>query len=401
MSHVDRTKRIPKFTGDVYYVSPTYGNDNNDGLSPETELASASAATALMTTGDAVVLGAGTYTENINLDIANCEMWIELGAQIIPPTGVALTVDGNFCRVECPGGALKITPASGCTGVVVNGNFCYLDEIRVAANSLGTLGFDLVGDGIDARRIRCSSPQTAAFKVQGDKIKLEDCCTGGDYAGSKGYWVTNSCDKTRLINCGSQGHSGGGFYVDSGVTNGCFSECRSGGGDGRWVDSDHSCVWSDFTYDVEKHKSNILASGVTTYNLFEITGAVRVQDIFGSVKAAVANTSSTIYLQAYSTNGTADVTDAPGTQIQADPIGTVYIRNHDATVAITKAEPDSGPVVAESADYRDPKTPIDIIADPGATTYLRLVLSDAVASGTIDWHIHWEPLDDDGFVETV
>ena len=66
---------------------------------------------------------------------------------------------------------------------------------------------------------------------------------------------------------------------------------------------------------------------------------------------------------------------------------------------IDVADPTSGPSVAENVNWRDPVTAVDIVKDVGADTYVRLVLSLALASGVIDWHCHWEPLSDDGFLE--
>ena len=36
-----------------------------------------------------------------------------------------------------------------------------------------------------------------------------------------------------------------------------------------------------------------------------------------------------------------------------------------------------------------------------ADTYIQLVLTAAMASGAIHWHIEWEPITDDGFIESV
>jgi len=240
MSNIDRTGKIQKFSGHIYYVSANYGDDANNGLNPETELQTIGAAIGKLVQGDAIVIGAGNYTETgLNLNVNNCEMWFEIGAQISPSSGVCLTISGSFCRVTCREGALKINnDDAATTGLLVTGNFCYLDEIRVACVSTGAIGFDLQGDGIDARRCRCSSPAVAAFKIQGDTIKVEHCCTGGEVANNSiGFWITNSCDKARVDNCGSQGHATASLQIDEGCTNVVVRDGTAGGGDGHFIDN--------------------------------------------------------------------------------------------------------------------------------------------------------------------
>ena len=140
-------------------------------------------------------------------------------------------------------GNVRIDPTGGATGVDVTGNFVYIDHLRINANDAGALGFDITGNGSELHNCRASAPTTAAYKVQGDKTMLRNCCTGGTTdAGTIGSWVTNSCDKARLRDCGSQGHSTAGFQIDTGCTNVVARQSSSGGGDGHFVDN------GDYTY---------------------------------------------------------------------------------------------------------------------------------------------------------
>jgi len=294
MSYLDRTKKIPKFTGNLYYVSLANGDDSNDGLSPETELKTIGAAIAKLASGDAIVVGAGNYTETgLDLNVLDCEIWFEIGARLSPTSGTALIVSGNFCRVTCREGALQVNTASGEAGVVVTGNFVYLDEIRVACNSVGTLGFDLQGDGVDARRCRSSSPTVAAFKIQGDKIKIEDCCTGGDVANNTiGIWITNSCDKARANNCGTQGHAAACVQIDDGCTNVVIRDGTGGGGDGHFIDNGtltfldlmdrDSREMHEHTYP-QPNGEGTAGTAVTVNNVVgDETGTTNVQNYFGN-----------------------------------------------------------------------------------------------------------------------
>ncbi len=415
MTYGGSTHHIPKFGGDIYYISAS-GNDSNAGTDPDTALLTIGAGIDKLSAGDALTIMAGTYTETgLDLDVNNCEMWFEIGAIIDPASGVALTISGDYCRVTCPGGALLVEPATNATGVLVSGSFCYLDEIRVSCFNTdeatsADIGFDITGNGADLRRCRVSSPDVAAFKVQGDSVKLEDCCTGGGAGAvafsSIGYWVTNTCDKFRIKNCGSQGHGTAGFQVDTGCTNGVIIDFSSGGGDGKWTDADDNTIISDMYYDDKLYKGITLTatggvgSAGTNYNLFKVTGAVVIHNILGHVTTIFANTSSLINLEIYSSNASVELTDASGApDVQAAPVGAVYLRNSTSDDPLDSGVPSSTPAIIENANFRDPNLPIPILADVGATTYIQMQLSAALASGAIHWHCHWEPLTDDGFLE--
>jgi len=231
---------IPLFTGAIYYVDAAAADDTEDGLSPATAKKTIGAAITAASAGDAITIKQGTYTETgLDVNKTGLELWFELGAILDPASGDCLTVSGSYCRVTCPGGALRVNNDAGAnTGVVVTGNFVYLSEIRVSCGSTGTLGFDVQGTGCDLRRCRCAAPLTAAFKVSGDKNKLEECCTGGEIADTSiGFWITGSCDKARLRWCSSQGHSTAGFQFDTGCTNIVAFGCEGGGGDGHFIDN--------------------------------------------------------------------------------------------------------------------------------------------------------------------
>lgn len=392
---------LPLFTGDVYYVDAGQSDDSEDGTSPETAKKTIGAGIGLLSAGDALAIKAGTYTETgLDLNVAGCELWPEIGVILDPASGTCLTISANYCKVWCPGGSMFVTPAAGETGVLVSGNNCYLADIRVNCASTADIGFDLTGNGAVLENCRCADPLEAAFKIQGDKIKLKDCCTGGTPADTSiGYYITNNADKFRLVSCGSQGHATSGFYIDAGCTNGCVRECDSGVGDGRWYDPDHATAFAGFEYDDEKNKVITFTSG-TTYNLFQVTGAVRVEDIYGVVRTQIENVASTAYLQLYSTGGTADITDAPGVDIANAVAGSVIMRNEDSTNALNLASA-ATPAKIESTSFNNPKVPIDLIADADQTTYIRLVLSAELESGVMRWHCHFTPLSDNGWLEAV
>jgi len=147
---------VKQFAGNIYYVSPT-GNDASQGTSPTAPFLTIGAAILACAVGDGIDIKAGIYTEvGLNLNVNAVEMWFEIGAVIDPATGTALTVSAHYCRVTCEGGALKITPAALQTGLLVSGNFCFVNEVLVFAGSSANIGFDITGDGCDLRRCGCA-----------------------------------------------------------------------------------------------------------------------------------------------------------------------------------------------------------------------------------------------------
>jgi len=410
------TDDIRKFPGNIYYVDAAEADDTADGTTPETAKKTIGAAIGLLVAGDAIVIKAGIYTEiNLNLNVANCQLWPEIGTVIKPASNTALTISASYCKVWCPGGSLLIDPdGANTTGMLITGNFCYISDVRVKCDSVADIGFDIgetgtaKGSGCVLDNCRSSAPLIAAFKIQGDKVKLEDCCTGGETT-SIGFWVTDSCDKCRIKNSGSEGHQTSGFQVDAGCTNGVIKDCSSGGGDGRWTDADHAFVWSDFTYDNEIHKVITLtatggdvASDGKHYNLFKVTGAVKVHSIFGVIETLTPGTNSTVNLELYSTNAQPDITDSAGAPDLINRcVGTVLSRESVATDPLEMGEPDSTPAVIENTSFRDPRVPVILVKDDAADTYIQMVLSAALATGKIDWHCQWEPISDNGFLQAA
>jgi len=289
-----------------------------------------------------------------------------------------------------------------------------LNEIRVAcfitdeANS-ADIGFDITGNGADLRKCRVSSPDVASFKIQGDKVKLEDCCTGGGANGtafsSIGYWVTNSCDKTRLRNCSSQGHGTASFQIDAGVTNGVAMDCGSGPGDGTFHDASDTFSFEGFehngavdVFNSPVRKTTTFSGAATTYNIFKVTGSVRIQDIVGHVTTVIASTNSDIHLEVYSTGGTVDLTDNVGApNLNALRVETLLVRTDDSSEPLEAASSAAPAIIEYGA--RAASVEVNVVADAAQDTYIRLNITNALASGAIHWHCNYRPISDDGFVE--
>ena len=396
---------IPKFGGDIWYCNGGAVASGN-GNTPATPFQTITEALVAASAGDAISVKQGTYDESgLDLNLAGLELWLEAGVILQDSSdGTVLTISGFGCKVTGSGN-VRIDPTGGATGVDVTGNFVYVEKLRINCNLVSRLGFDITGDAAEIINCRCADPVAAAFKCQSDKVLFRDCCTGGN-ASSIGFWFTNSCDKYRVCGCTSQGHSMASFQVDTGCTNGVIDRFSSGGGDGRWVDTDHATVIINLAYEREEFSPVTFtnAGGVggagTNYNLFKVTGGVRVFNIWGHVTTATPATNSTVNLELYSTNAAIDITDAAGApDLVSRCAGTVLVRESVATDPLEIGEPDSTPAVIENTNFRHLHVPVILCKDDAADTYIQLVLSAALASGAMLWHVEWEPVTDDGFVE--
>jgi len=60
---------------------------------------------------------------------------------------------------------------------------------------------------------------------------------------------------------------------------------------------------------------------------------------------------------------------------------------------------DGTPAIIEETNFRNVAIPIVLVKDDSANTYVQVNLDVALASGEIHWHVEWEPITDDGFLE--
>ncbi len=386
------------FGGSRWYVDAANGVDTNDGLTPSTAFATIGQGITSSAAGDAINVRTGDYDEdNLDLNKDGLELLCEIGAKIVNTAGGAtecLTVSGNYCRIST-----LIVNQAGIKGIVITGNVCLIDTSEVVGC---TVGYEITGARPYISTVRSTQHTVTGFDINSSYGTYESIYAVGTNGATRGVYLSGtSADGNTITDGSTVGNSTAGYEVVTGATGNIFKNCSQGVGDGRWVDADNASVWSDFTFDNRVFKAITFAGAPTVYNVFKLTGGVRLSGLVGHVETQIANTSSTLHVELYSTGGTVDITDAPGANIQALVAGSVLVRNEDSTGPIDVGEPDGEPAIVENTNFRDPQTPIDIIKDDSADTYVRLVISSALASGVVHWHAQWEPITDDGFLEAA
>ena len=398
-------RHIPKFGGEIWYVDGTGGNDSNTGTKPDDAFLTIGQAFTDMAAGDAVNVKAATYTET-GLDLGTgdtkdfVELWCEIGVVIDPATGTGLTVSGDYCKVL---GQVVITPSAANTGLLVSGSFGYFQDVTASA---GDINFEISGTGNSFVRCIGSIPSDSSFSIQANSQILKECSTAGIGTATNGYKINNSADYCVLRSCTSIGHGTAGYNIITGSVSCTILDCSSGAGDGRWVDIDHASVWSNFTFENHINKEiDIAQSGADTYeyNLFKVTGTVKIKEITGFVETVLTGSNTACYLQVYSANGSEVITKATGVTIGAALVGSFVGRVDDDGEALAFHDADA-PGMIDSVDASNQSFRVieDRTGAAHVATYIRFIhTTDGASTGEIDWYIMWEPISDDGFLEPV
>jgi len=394
-------QHVPQFGGEVYYVNAGSGDDNNSGNSPDNAFATIGVGITAAQTGDAISVKAGTYTEaSLDLGTAGAktavELWCEMGVLIDTAGGAtALTVSGASCKIT---GDLKITPDDGEIGLLVSGAECKIDGVKILE---GSHCFSITGQGVVINNCAAGFPAsgTAGFNINGTQARLSNCSTVGDTT-TYGYLIKTGKNTGTLRSCTSAGHETAGYYIETNCADWTIFNCSSGSNDGKWRDIDSVNVWCNFCYDDIKYKE-ITGNGVLqTFDLFKVTGAVKVTNIEGHVSSTdiTCGGACTVKLE-LEANGAAKAMSTAAGNINGLLAGSVIIKDADTGEPLSIGDNNGDCVVVENANYRDPNSPLILVKESGQDTHIQFVTSDTMdANSTIHWHVHWEPVTDDGFL---
>lgn len=121
-----------------------------------------------------------------------------------------------------------------------------------------------------------------------------------------------------------------------------------------------------------------LLTSASPNNIFTVVGAIRVLDIFGRVDVVIANTACTVRLGALSTGLSEVFMSAASASVAQAAVGTIIsIDGTAANAAILSANQAR---VAQA-------TPWDV-----HTGVIRITNSGSPATGTVSWHMLYEPI---------
>ena len=230
------TENIEKFTGTIYYVTAD-GNDANNGLSPITPKLTIANAVATAGANDKIIVGPGTYTENVTLAHNGMELFGETGTTMVG----TLTITGNSCRVD----GMIVSPV-GALGIDLDGLYCIITDTFVVGTP--TIAFDIDGAYNIIVGCKVTGHTATAFDIASNNICIENCIAHGAEAGTRGYYFSNAAADTCTIKRSiSAGNDTSGFEVIAGCTRIVVTDCCSGGGDGERIDLGTRTQWCNFT----------------------------------------------------------------------------------------------------------------------------------------------------------
>ena len=186
------------FTGDVFYVDAAASDDTGAGTSPRTAKKTIGAAIGIASAGDRITVKAGTYVEDVVMNLASLELHCEIGT-VLDGTGTCLTVSGGDCMVIGP---VKITPAADQVGVhVLTNDGNEFHDVRVKG-SASTAGWDFDIGGSILRNCSGSGIKATGkcFDIGGDGTKLYGCYAAGTTT-SYGFYADGTIVRGLLDGC--------------------------------------------------------------------------------------------------------------------------------------------------------------------------------------------------------
>ena len=384
-------EHFPAYTSKIWYVKTAAdgGDDTHSGKEPDAAFATIGQAISSASAGDAITVKTGTYTANVDVNKTGLELWGEIGATIVG----TLTVSANSCGVR----GLVITPVAA-VGLALTGSFCVIEGVQIKGTP--TIAMDIDGSDNVVNNCNAIGYTVTAFDISAPRVHLYRCVAHGADTATRGFYLSNAAaDINYLEECSSLGNTTAGYELVTGVANCALVRCASGSDDGRWLDTDYASTWPDFNFDNLIRKS-ITLDGSGTYNLFQVTGEVQINHIYGIVTTALPAATTAASLQLFPAGGAAiQLTSLAGSDISSLPVGSMINKAATAATAISVSNSTLG-FLSEQTGLL-----LAIFAvgqkTGGIATYVRLNVTEVGTSGAIDWYCDWQPLSNDGFLAPV
>ncbi len=244
---------IPAFTGDIWYIDGTDGDDANSGRTPSQAYVTIGQGLISAVAGDAIAIKAGNYDE-IGLDLAldGLELWCEIGVHIEDSTpGTALVVSGDHCRVQ---GAHFEGP--GAIAIQVTGDHCSLATL-FAENV--TVGYDIDGADTLIDHTISAAHTVTGYDISGPQTIIQHAVANGVGGATRGFYLSNAAaDYCLLEDCSSLENATAGYECVVGTAGNMLRECVSGVGDGDRIDLDPNNFWANYVQEMEtEHNEHV------------------------------------------------------------------------------------------------------------------------------------------------
>lgn len=377
------------FIGNTWYVAPAAlgGSNSNNGQLPNYPFLTITYAITQAEAGDRIFIAGGTYAENVTVNKDH----LSLLGQVYVIINGTLTITSDYNTIDT-----MVANPTAAAGIVLSGNYGILRETRAGGvGGTPTNGYEVTGFNNLIEDSYSVGYSGIGYDIASGNTVINGIAvlpTGAAQGFRVNAGVSGGC---LLENCKSVGNSISGYEVQASVESCVIKDCSSGSGDGSRIDNGASTTWPGYSFDDEITKV-ITFAGDSIHNIFKVTGAVRLSDLFGVVTTTIPVTSSNLHIDLYSTNGTVDITDAPGVDISGVVAGALIVRNTISTDNIDLANPDGTPAAAEvlgpGATNPPSGTSIDIVEDDSADTYVRVNCSASLASGAIQFYCKYRPL---------
>jgi hypothetical protein len=390
----EATRYIPRTTGPAWYVNAVTGNDLNGGSQPQVPFLTIGAALAVATAGSVIVISAGSYDENgLDISVDGVELLGEMGSILVDTTTgtQTLLISGDSCRVR----GLHIAQAAQ-IGVKVTGAACWLEDVE--CNGGPTTAFDIDGDYTIMRRCSAVLHTATGFDISSARCWMEGCTAIGNGSATRGVYLSAvTADYNVLKDVATAGNATNGYYVVAGASFNTFNSCSSGGGDGNRLDLGTSTVWAQYSFDSVLHKSITITSALS-YNLFKVTGVVKIRAIWGIISTAIGADVTNARLDLFPTGGAAiPLSSAAGVNISSAVTNSQLIKDGLANTALHLNDATLG--FLNEVSGGDSEQSFDIGQKTGGVEmHIRFTRAGAGTGGVIDWHVDWCPCSDDGFL---